>query len=226
MHDISLQILLTFLSDGDIIIIKSTERNKTMAENENITEKPEAAENDPELNEDGVPRPAKDPKNALYTVITLALFAVIYVGWHFVSQELFAPYSKTAFEFTPEVADVLLKETNTPLPEGAELSMARMSSGTDNDLLRIIYKNIGDAEAFAETIGFSYGDILEEQRLSIFADETYNEKYVYADVYVNNDDPDFSCLIYDYDGTTYAEFRKTEYDPAVRSAFDNSQKVK
>ncbi|MBQ8568741.1 MAG: hypothetical protein IJ446_05950 [Oscillospiraceae bacterium] len=184
----------------------------------------------PELNEDGVPRPAPDPNNGLYTFISLLIFAVLYFGGGFLKTELFTPYSKTAYEFSAEISEVLINETSTPLPQGASISHARLNS-TDDPLmngctLHIWYKNIGDTEEFADMIGFEYGDVITEERTAVYKNDGYDVDYVYADKYISTTDPGLCCLIYEYEDILYAEFRKSEYDPAVRSAFENSPKIK
>ena len=60
---------------------------------ENINEQ----QSEPELNEDGIPRPAPDPNNRIYIVISLAVFLVGYLLYSYASRELFLPYSRTAF---------------------------------------------------------------------------------------------------------------------------------
>ena len=186
-----------------------------------------APETEEELNEDSVPRPKKDPLNWLYTLISLAIFAVGYFGVDYIKSNLFLPYSQTASVFTTETEALLIAETETPLPTGgAFISSARLSSGTDSDLLHVWYKDIGDTEKFADLLGFEYGDVLTSQRCAVFRDESFDETYVFADIYVSVDDPGLSCLVYEYEGSSYAEFRKSVSSSDVKSVFAGCPKVK
>ncbi|MBQ4226439.1 MAG: hypothetical protein II664_09005 [Oscillospiraceae bacterium] len=189
---------------------------------ENINEQ----QSGPELNEDGIPRPAPDPNNRLYVVISLAVFLVGYLLYNYASKELFLPYSRTVFAPDEAKTAILVEETLTALPEGASISRARISSGTDGDLLHVWYKDIGSTEDFPEKLGFSYSDPEEDVQSEIFRDEGFEKDIVFADIYVSNEDPGLYCLIYEYNGSSYAEFCRNGSGRAVNAVFSDSPKIK
>ena len=181
---------------------------------------------DVELNEDGIPRPAKDPLNWLYTVISLAIFAAGYFGIGYLKGNVFVPYARTVTS-VPDSARIVLEEAaQTPLPQGAVIERARISSGTDGDLLPIWYRDIGDTEDFSDKLGFPCGDVQDEQRCSVYRSDGFDEDYVFADLYVSTEDPDVMCLVYEYEGHSYAEFRIGNYPGNVKSVFRGVPKVK
>ncbi|MCI5751209.1 MAG: hypothetical protein MR038_01825 [Oscillospiraceae bacterium] len=204
-----------------------------MNDNENISENTETTEDitenekpgeEVELNDEGQPRPPVDPRNGLYTFLSLLIFAVCYVGYHFISINFFTPYYLTKTEFTAAEAQVLESTVNIPLPENAVISYGKLGSGVDGDRLHIRYSGIGDEEAFIESAPFDCIPVEEEVRVSIFRDETADVDYVFADTYTDSADPSYTLIIYEYGGTLCAEYIRSDYDKPIRNIFKNGEK--
>lgn len=192
-------------------------------ENKEITE---TAEPEVELNDEGVPRPPVDPKNGLYTFLSLLIFAVLYIGYHYVSLSFFSPYTVTFTDFTEEQTAVLCSAARTPVPDGGELSYARISRFTDNNNLYVRYRQIPDEEEFLESVGFEFYPGDDEQRIAVFRDESTDVNYVYADIYYCTEGGDMKIRIYEFEGTRYAEFVCSDYGKEVRSIFRSGEKIR
>ncbi|MGN0692798.1 MAG: hypothetical protein ACI4K7_10660, partial [Oscillospiraceae bacterium] len=200
-----------------------------MSDNENISESAELTENEKpeeeaELNDEGQPRPPVDPRNGLYTFLSLLIFAVCYVGYHFISINFFTPYYLTKTEFTQSEAQLLESTVNIPLPENAVISYGKLGSGVDGDRLHIRYSGIGDEEAFIESALFDCISVEEDVRVSVFRDESADVDYVFADTYTDSADPTYTLMVYEYDGTLCAEYIRSDYDKSIRTVFKNGEK--
>ncbi len=185
-----------------------------------------------ELNEDGVPRPAPDPKNGLYTVISLLLFAALYIGGKLISENFFLPYTVTLTEFSERSAQILDSEASEIIPETAELSYARLSYGTDDNRLYLRYDLSAREEYENYLLSESFitenpnGEESAEERISVFRNEYSDLDYVYGNIYASAKYPDIILRVYEYDGRDCAEIIKTKYDSSVRSAFKDGIKIK
>lgn len=197
--------------------------NGSITENEELTEK-EKPEEEVELNDEGQPRPPVDPKNGLYTFLSLLIFAVCYIGYHFVSVNFFSPYYLTKTEFTAEESAALVSAVNIPLPENAVISYGRIGSGIDGDRLHIRYSGIDDEEAFIASAEFDCIPLEEDIRVSVFRDETADVDYVFADTYTDSSDPSRTVMIYEYEGTLCAEYICPDYDKSIRTIFKSGEK--
>lgn len=185
-----------------------------------------------ELNEDGVPRPAPDPKNGLYTVISLLLFAALYIGGKFISENFFVPYTVTLTEFSERSAQILNFEASEIIPESAVLSYARLSYGTDDNRLYLRYELSAREEYENYLLSESFitenpdGEEIAEERISVYRNEYSDLDYVYGNIYASTEYPDIILRVYENDGRDYAEIIKTKYDSSVRSAFKEGIKIK
>ncbi len=180
---------------------------------------------EPELNDEGQPRPPVDPKNGLYTFLSLLIFAVLYVGYHFAADNLFVPVSQTVTEFTEADTELILAEIKTPLPEGAELVYARLGRFTDENRLRVRCKGITSGEALADSSDAGYALLESDVRTAVFRGENNDMDYVYADVYVSADGK-ATLYVYEYDGELYGEFALYNYGKKVRSVFKSAPRVR
>lgn len=198
--------------------------NDNIPENtEELTEN-EKPEEEVELNDEGQPRPPVDPRNGLYTFLSLLIFAVCYVGYHFITVNYFSPYYLTKTEFTVSEEELLESTFNIPLPENAVISYGKIGSGADGDRLHIRYSGIEDEEAFIESAAFDCIPLEEEVRVSVFRDDTADVDYVFADTYTDSADPDCTIMIYEYEGELCAEYIRPDYDKSIRNVFKNGEK--
>lgn len=185
-----------------------------------------APEEEAELNEDGVPRPPVDPKNGLYTFLSLLIFAVLYAGYHLISFNFFTPYTVTLTEFTEEQTAVLCDAVRTPLPDGAQLSYARLSRFTDNGNMYVRYGGIADEEKFLEAVGFEYYPADEEERIPVFRDETADTGFVYAKIFYCTEGGDLKLRLYELEDVKYAEFVFSDYTKEERRVFKDGEKIR
>ncbi len=188
----------------------------------------EITENSSENNDEG--RPPADPKNKLYTVISLLIFAVLYVGWYFIKDNFVFTYALYTENLNQEQLLIIERELQAEIPEGAELQFARLHRNFDSDMLYAAFllpEGIEENENFAdEMIPYQYGNVVRDERFTVYPYADMTADYVYGDSYVCIDNPLRSCLIYKEDGNHYALFRTNEYDrSAVADSFENAVKI-
>ncbi|MGN0641914.1 MAG: hypothetical protein ACI4JJ_02095 [Huintestinicola sp.] len=174
------------------------------------------------------PRPAPDPKNKLYTVICIVIGIAVYFGWNFIRENISLTYSLYQNEFSPEDQAVIMAETGfseETLPEGAGLAYARLSCNFDKNTLYVVFSDIGDIEAFAENLPFDYAEGEPDERFTVYPDETMVPDFVYGYAYADTADPSRMCIVYEREGMSYAEFRITEYDSAVKAVMRGGVKA-
>ncbi len=187
-------------------------------------------ENLPAVDKEDEGRPPVDPKNKLYTVISLLIFAVLYAGWYFIKDNFTLTYALYADSLTEsQMAQVMNELELSELPEGAELSYARMHRNFDSDTLYAEFRlpdGFTEDEDFAEAlIPYEYGNVAEDERFTVYPTPDMNADFVYGDSYVCIDNPMKSCLIYEGDDGTYALFRTDDCDPSVKTAFKDGVKI-
>lgn len=197
---------------------------KNNEEAEEVTAADTDTEEEVELNDGGVPRPPVDPRNGLYTFLSLLIFAVLYAGYHLISFNFFTPYTVTLTEFTEEQTAVLCEAVKTPLPDGAQLSYARLSRMTDNDNLYVRYSGIPDEDKFLESVGFEYYPADSEERIAVFRDETADVDYVYSQIFYCTEGGDLKLRLYEYESTKYAEFVFSDYGKPQRRVFKDGER--
>ena len=170
-------------------------------------------ENLPAVDNEDEGRPPVDPKNKLYTVISLLIFAVLYAGWYFIKDNFTLTYALYANSLTEsQMAQVMNELELTELPEGAELSYARMHRNFDSDTLYAEFRlpdGFTEDEDFAEVlIPYEYGNVAEDERFTVYPTPDMNADFVYGG-----------------DDGTYALFRTDDCDPSVKTAFKDGVKI-
>lgn len=203
--------------------------NKELAKNEKISDISDDEEL--ELNDEGIPRPKPDPKNGLYTFLSLLIFAVLYVGVNFAKDNFFVPYTKTLTEFTERNITILNSEIDYEIMTDYDISYAKLISGTGDDYLTVRYE-IDSEEKFEELISEDFvcetdinGENLAE-RVQVFENETMDTDFIYGVTYASSVYPELTLRIFEKDKKYYAEFVKKDYDKSVKSAFGECEKVK
>lgn len=182
------------------------------------------------------PRPPVDPKNKLYTVISLLIFAVLYTGWQLIKDNIALSYSLYKDSFTEKEYELILDSTGYEvLPNGISIKCARINKGFDGNRLYIDlicpsdYANSADEDEYdniAAVLPFTSGDPEKDVRYMIFPYEDLRTDYVYADAYVDVISPQHMCIVYEYNGETIIQLRLTDYDPSVEKAFGDAVKTK
>lgn len=184
----------------------------------------------PELNEDGVPRPAPDPKNKLYTFLSLLIFAVLYVGWQLIKDNIYFSYALYSDKFTAEEKSAVIAE----LPQfdealQSELKYARLHKNYDRNSFYAAFSLPAEAaedEEFTEKlISFSYGDPEYDIRMTVFPDPDVIPDYVYGDCYVSTEDPKISCMIYPEGESCIAVFRISDYSGDIARRVEDWEKI-
>lgn len=198
---------------------------ETKKTNENTSQ-----ENEPELNEDGVPRPVPDPKNKLYVVISLLIFAVLYFGWNLLKENITFSYSMYLDSFSAEAEERVLAQMGLErLPDGAELDYARFHSNFGSDCF---YAAVTLSEEFAGSedfpdglISFEYGDVVYDSRFTVYPEAEPKADYIYGDCYVCIDDPSEYFVIYEENDSYTAVYSTKDISREAESIFDGCEKI-
>ncbi|MBQ5312270.1 MAG: hypothetical protein ILP19_09585 [Oscillospiraceae bacterium] len=168
-------------------------------------------------------RPPKDPKNGLYTVLSLLIFAVCYIGYRFISANISFVYA--LHEDTPgdQLRAAVCQQMDVTLPEGAELLYIRLHRNFDADRLYLSLALPDDMteEDFAERfIPYRCGNTVVDERFTVYPQADRKADYIFGDQYVNIDDPLTACLIYEDNGRLIAVFSTDDYDKSISTLFD------
>lgn len=180
-------------------------------------------------------RPPVDPKNKLYTVISLLIFAVGYVGIQLLKENFTLTYA--LYDNMPAANDLtcILREIDMDeMPEEYHFRYARLHKNFDDNALYISVALPSDAESMEEAsayaeriIPYDYGNVVEDECFTVYPYADMNADYVYGNCYVCVDDPKKSCLVYeDENGGYTAMFRTHDYDSKIPSALGGGEKIK
>ncbi|MCM1329503.1 MAG: hypothetical protein NC253_08705 [Ruminococcus sp.] len=150
-------------------------------------------------------------QTALYTVISIALFCLVYFGGKGVMGMVNRPYSILAY--SENVGAERIAETfeigGISPGQSCTFESARLNKHENGYEFTMIFSGTGDLENFAEEgIAFEYGDIEEEVRTEIYP---YREnpdlaEYVYAEKFVDMDSPNREIYLFEFEGETYAKY--------------------
>lgn len=180
-----------------------------------------------ENNEDS--RPPVDPKNKLYTFLSLLIFAVLYIVWQLIKSNVYFSYALYADDFSEEERAAVVGEISMPQGfEGAELRYARLHRNFDGNSFYAAFfiNDISEYEELPDTlITFPYGDPEYDSRLTVYPDPDVIPDYVYGNSYVSTDDPGVRCMIYSENNGYTAVFRIADYTGNIRNRVDNWEKI-
>lgn len=198
-----------------------------MENNEEIIENIEEeaiAESEPD-------RPRESPaKNFLYTVICILIYAVGYVGvktfkFFYNSEYMYMLHEldDTQRSIVSELAEVSLSEEN--LFCGGTMVYTR-SSGITKLVFEIPSSDEDEAMMAAEEIlGFEFGDISEEIRVSVTDFDSHRENYYYANIYTDIDNPDHYAAVYENGGKYNILLVTNENISEFKAIFKNGEKI-
>ncbi|MCH5192725.1 MAG: hypothetical protein J1F11_02110 [Oscillospiraceae bacterium] len=150
-------------------------------------------------------------QNALYTIISIGLFFLLYFAVKGVMGMINRPYYMTVWadQVTEISANRAFEISGISKDMGYAFESARLDKDASGYLLKIVFSGIGDEETFSESgMTFEYGDTQEDVRREFYPykeNPDYTE-YVYADKYVNIDDPSGAVYLFKWDGEFYAEY--------------------
>lgn len=159
-------------------------------------------------------RPPVDPKNKLYTFLSLLIFAVGYLGYHYIADN-FSIEAAYFLESPPaETASLISEEICEGLPEGSKLLYARLHSHFDDNAVYCAFSlppEIKEPADLEEYIPYEWGDPVRDERFTIFPNANMTPDYVFGDSYVSREDPKIYCVVYENGDSLAAVFRTTEY---------------
>ena len=172
-------------------------------------------------------RPPRDPKNGLYTFLSLLIFAVCYGGYRLIGQNISLIYA--LHESSP--AEQLIQQTITEfgmaeVPSGTKIDYIRLHHNFDNDRLYFslsVTDDMSDEDIAEELLPFESGDPERESRVMLFPDADTVPVYVYADVYVNNSDPYMSAMFYEEDGTQHLVLCTSRHERGLEKLFGSNK---
>lgn len=208
-----------FLWYSFCVVKNKVERNRAMSENEiKIEEAEEQVEEE---------APVHEPKQnyVFYTIVSVLLFFALYFGYRFAVGKLFRDYTMKV-DGSAFSAEQLENIKEFAKIDSDSISDVRLERVNNKSTVFITYKDIGDPEEFAENvIMYEYGNIAEDIRTEIYPHGDRTVEYVFADSYVNIDDPTVYCMIYDYNGETYAQFRSENITSEISALFMGAEKI-
>ncbi|MBQ3161761.1 MAG: hypothetical protein IJC04_06505 [Oscillospiraceae bacterium] len=197
-----------------------------MEENVNINEKQEQPDEAVHI-----PKNTKQ-ETVIYTIISIALFCVIYFGGKGLIDMINRPYYMMQYpdSVNSELLELQYDYARVSKEYGLDYMNSRVEYNEAGYKLSILFSGIDDMEDFAESgILFDYGDAVEnvENEFYPYGDNSLNCEYVTAIKYVDNDNPNNEILIFEYDGEIYAEFQSygAIIPTDVKILFDGCEKV-
>lgn len=169
----------------------------------------------------------KEPKQnyVIYTLISVALFFILFGGYKFISSRLFRDYYMTAevSSLSEEQFEIIREYTDI---ENDDIMQIIFESTDRHNSISITYSGIEEPEDFIENcILFEYGDPELDIRTEVKMLDNEIIEYAFADKYVDIDEPSACCLVYEFEGQYYAEYHSSEIPSEIHSIFRNSDKV-
>lgn len=155
-------------------------------------------------------------QNFIYTIISIGLFCLLDFGARWAIAAVSRPYYIIAD--IPSIGDELtayafdIGGISADMRErGCTLESARLDRNEGGYVLKLVFSEIGDEDAFLESgITFEYGNIEEEIRTE-FRPDPENPvlvEYVYADKLVDTEAPSREMYLFKWNGGYYAEYRQ------------------
>ncbi len=177
------------------------------------------------------------PKNSrqqtvLYTIISIALFCIIYFGGKGIINAVNRPYTmyRNSESISSELLDLQYEYSNILQECGAVYQYSLMEKNESGYKVSILFSQIEDTDVFLENgICFEYGNPIEDVENEFYPDYNSNmgDEFVTAIKYVDNDNPNNEILIFEFDGEIYAEFQSygTIIPTEIKILFDGCEKV-
>lgn len=168
-------------------------------------------------------------QNALYTVISIALFFALYFGGGQILKLVNRPYNIYLTPETVSTEAVSKMYEISGLKDGLSVETARLSKG-DGMMAVILFSGLAGDEEFAEAcIEFEYGDPVEDVRIEFYpyADSPAVPEYAFGTQYVDIEHPNRSVSVFEFEDRYYAMY--TEYgnalDTELKAVFKDGEKV-
>mgnify|MGYP003290257664 CR=1 FL=1 len=197
-----------------------------MKENENINENTEQ-----QMENIYTPKYTKQ-QSALYTIISIALFCVIYFGGKGIISMINRPYYtyRTFENSSEELVSMQYEFANISQEYELEYLYSELERDESRYKVSILFSGFDDIESFAEkSILFEYGNAVEDvdNEFHPYTDNMNSKEYVVSTKYVDIDNPNNEILVFEYENKLYAEFQNygSLVPTEVKILFDGCEKV-
>ncbi|MBQ3919918.1 MAG: hypothetical protein II695_09600 [Oscillospiraceae bacterium] len=176
-----------------------------------------------EIREDAEKRPPRDPKNGLYTFLSVLIFIAGTIIFRLVGDNITLVYALHEGDPGEQLKTAALRQLNIDrLPERSDVLYVRMHRNFDEDRLYLAVRlpDGTDEESFVEEyIPYQCGNPVTDERFAVYPEADAKAHYIFGDRYVSVDDPLTACIIYKENDETVAVFSSAEYDHNISQLF-------
>lgn len=204
------------------------EKNEELTDKTADVEKTDGQENEEEIDDEFGPRPPVDPKNKLYTFLSLLIFAACYAGYQFISSHY--SYRSVMYQSMPQSEElaVMMEEAGIGrLPEGCLFSYARLNKRVDNGYYYaaiILPEDITDMEIACdyarELLPYETSEVLYEQQFELYTDANMNPRELTGCIISDSADEDNCGMVFEEYGRFCLVIRTDEYSSELKNAFE------
>lgn len=150
-------------------------------------------------------------QNALYTIISIALFFALYFGVKGVIGTVNRPYNIYAYPDTvsEERIAAAFELSGISADRGYAFENARLAKEENGYEFRALFSGIPDMESFSENNPkLDYSDSDEEVRIEFYPyrENPDSKEFIYADVFWNTDSDKGTIYLFEWQGDVYAEY--------------------
>ncbi|MBP1549550.1 MAG: hypothetical protein J6A05_06055 [Oscillospiraceae bacterium] len=170
-------------------------------------------------------------QSVLYTIISIALFCLIYFGGKGILSTVNKPYTmfRAASDTSEELITLQYDYASISQEYDLEYRYSELEKNESTYKVSILFTGFDDINDFSENaILFEYGNAIENVENEFYVTfSPFVLEYVTATKYVDNDNPNNEILVFEYDGELYAEFQSygTIIPTDVKILFDRCEKV-
>ncbi len=195
-------------------------------------------ENTNNINEDSPAEEVMERKhytkqqNALYTVISIALFFALYFGGKSIMGLVNRPYTIYLYHenISSETVPMMFDISGLSAENGLYIENARLYKYKDGHTASILFSGFDSEEKFAEScILFEYGDLVEDLRIEFFPyeDNPSYAEYAFGTQYVDIENPNRSVSVFEFEDTLYALYtvKGGAVPTEIKAAFSDGEKV-
>ena len=182
------------------------ENNKNAEIIEEVTEDTETAAEEPMTRKEYTKQ-----QNALYTIISIALFFALYFGVKGVMGMVDKQYIMYAYPETisEERIAAAFELSGIYAEQGYVFENARLVKNENSYEFRVLFSGIPDMESFAENnTKLDYSDSDEEVRIEFYPyrENPDRKEFIYADVFWNTDSDKGTVYLFEWQGDVYVEY--------------------
>lgn len=150
-------------------------------------------------------------QNAMYTIISIILFFVLYFGVKGVMGVVNRPYNVYASPDTvsEERVAAAFELCGISADEGYSFENARLVKAENGYEFTVLFGDITDRESFSENNPqLGYSDSEEEVRIEFYPyrENPDGKEFVYAEIFRNADSDNGTIYLFEWQGEFYAEY--------------------